>query len=111
METLNIRPSHYDLEVVTGKEVTMLYTFTPFVKEITKLTWSCSCSRAYVDKNNNVINLIFMGKEIPKHLREVGYYTTNQHLKVEYIDINGVIQEETVTFTAKVFDTKEKLLQ
>ena len=66
--------------------------------DVTKLTTSCGCSSAEYDKETGDIEVDYVPKEVPKHLKHQGYYKTSKRVTIH--DNTGDVT--TLEFSAKV---------
>ena len=66
-----------------------------------KIIKSCGCTKASWDKNNKQLRVVFRAKNIPKHIKDRGYYYTSKSVTVYHI-VNGSQQEERFVISAKI---------
>lgn len=69
------------------------------IDDIVKIKHSCGCTSSKINKENNSVEVTYKTESVPKHLKELGYFTPTKNVKATFADGHT----EVLTFKVRVY--------
>ena len=83
-------------EIKAGKKITVTFVADQDLIDVDNMISSCGCSSPRIDKNKIVVQ--YTPGAVPRHLQNVGFYTSENKVTITYKDRS----QDILRFKAKV---------